>query len=478
MAQQQVKLFELIDGLLDSDNRTGLKTLLGDQRTSDIAEVVELLDSAQHRIIFDLLDKHSSAEVLEKVDEATRSKLFDLLEDEELTSLIAELAPDDAADLLAELPEEDSEEVLDHMPPEDADQIKGLMSYSEDSAGGIMDPVLVIVPEEATVGQAIDTIRAAELEEDFFNVYVVNRLGQFLGDIRISLLITKPESSRIKQLINTDTIYVKIDTDQEEVRNVFSKNDLIVVPVLDTDNHLVGRITADRVIEVAEEEAAEDMYVMAGTDAAELEKISIVHAARVRMTWLLPCLAGTAITAVVALFFRTVYAATDHFVIYTTTFAFAPMIAAISGNAGLQTSAIVVCGLATGDLAALRVGQVFAREVRVALLVAICCGIIGGFICGILPNIIGTGAIPDSNGNLAVTQIGLAEHMRIAIAFAIAMFSAIMVATTLGLFLPFLFRKVGIDPAISSGPLVTTANDSISVAIYMSLALMLVNYMP
>jgi magnesium transporter len=153
-------------------------------------------------------------------------------------------------------------------------------------------------------------------------------------------------------------------------------------------------------------------------------------------------------------------------VIYTAAIAFVPMIAAISGNAGLQTSAIVVCGLATGHLAAQKLNQVFMREVRVALLVAICCGVIGGVVCAILPQLLANSA--DSG------HADFAGHFRIVLAFGIGMFSAIMVATTLGLFLPFLFRRIGIDPAISSGPLVTTANDSISVAIYMTLTLLLV----
>jgi len=146
--------------------------------------------------------------------------------------------------------------------------------------------------------------------------------------------------------------------------------------------------------------------------------------------------------------------------IYTAAVAFAPMVAAISGNAGLQTSAIVVSGLATGHLAALKFSQVFTREVRIALVVALACGLIGGSVCAILLHF-----------RALSTAI---EPVRIVFALSIAMFSAIMVATTLGLFLPFLFRRIGIDPAISSGPLVTTANDSISVAIYMTLTLLLV----
>ena len=276
-------------------------------------------------------------------------------------------------------------------------------------------------------------------------------------------MLTAPENSKISTLIDPDTIYVFAEDDQEVVRNVFSKNDLIVVPVLDRSKRLIGRITADRIIEVAEEEAAEDLYTMAGTEPEELDKFSAFHAARIRMTWLLPCIFGTAITAVVMMFFKSHSPA-----IYLAAVAFVPMIAAISGNAGLQTSTIVVSGLATGHIAALKLNQVVSREFRIALVVALSCGIIGAIIRAILPEFLhGTEA---SVGELSHSAL----YIRTVLAFAAGMFSAIMVATTLGLFLPFLFRRIGIDPAISSGPLVTTANDSISVVIYMTLTLLLV----
>ena len=474
MVEGQKELLGQIEELLDSRKQPDLTALLAEQRSSDIAEIIELLDNDQRRVIFDVLEKPVSAEVLEKVDEATRSELHELLGETEYAQLISELDADDAADLLAELPEDESEEVLEHLLPDQAEKIKDLMSYSEDSAGGIMDPLVVSVDENATAKEAIERIRAAEIDEDFFSVFVVNSAGRFLGDVRIRYLITRPEDTKVKQLIDTETIYVMVNTDQEEVRNIFSKNDLIVVPVLDEDYKLVGRITADRVIEVAEEEAAEDMYAMAGTDAAELENFSTFHAAKIRMTWLLPCLAGTAVTAVVALSFKDIFFNAHLVAVYALAMAFTPMIAAISGNAGLQTSAIVVCGLATGDLAALKLGQVFVREVRVALIVALCCGLLGGLICATLPNIMNLGLVAGNADASHVPAVQSTEHIRIAVALIIAMFAAIMVATTLGLSLPFLFRKIRIDPAISSGPLVTTANDAISVAIYLTLTLLLI----
>ncbi len=461
MRDEQKQLLQQIEILLEANDSQALGKLLNEQRASVLAEVVELLDNEQRRAILDVLDKPISAEVLEKVDQATRSELFEIIPNEELISLILHVDPDDAADVLSELSEEESAKVLESISPDESAQIRNLMSYSEDSAGGIMDPVVISVPEQATVAEAISKIRAAEIDEDFFSVYVVDRFGRFLGDVRIRLLLTGPEDTKISTLIDPDTIYVTADADQEEVKNIFNKNDLIVAPVLSKKHKLIGRITADRIIEVAGQEAAEDLYTMAGTDANELDNVSVFHAAGVRMTWLLPALFGTAVTALVLMFFHRKFDFENLAVIYTAAIAFVPMIAAISGNAGLQTSAIVVCGLATGHLAAQRLSQVFMREVRVALLVALSCGIIGGLVCAFLPKLLGNPS-------------DFTDHFRIVLAFGTGMFSAIMVATTLGLFLPFLFRRIGIDPAISSGPLVTTANDSISVAIYMTLTLLLV----
>jgi magnesium transporter len=460
---QQI-LIQQIELLLESQDKPALTQLFEEQRESDIAEIVELVDNEQRRMIFDVLDKSTSAQVLEKVDEATRAELYELLNGQELAGIVLELDPDDAADVLQELPVEESEEVLESIPPAESAEIRKLMKYSEDSAGGIMDPLIISVPQSATVIEAVNKIRAAEIDEDFYSVFVVDNKGKFIGDVRIRLLLTKPESKRISELTDKDTIFVSVEDDQERVRNIFRDNDLIVVPVLDSEHKLVGRITADRVIEVADEEAAEDIYAMAGTDPSELESESVFRAARVRMTWLLPCLLGTAITAMLGLFFKDLFFKIELLPIFTVAFAFVPMIAAISGNAGLQTSAIVVSGLAAGHLADLRLKEVFQREVPIALLVAVFCALLGALANAVLPNLF----------SKEIQPIEWVIHIRIVTAFGVGMFAAIIVSTSLGLILPFIFRRIGIDPAISSGPLVTTANDSISVAIYMTLTLLLV----
>lgn len=482
MAEKRQLLLKRIEQLLEAGDKGKLRSLLDSEHNSDIAEIVEILHPDKSRIVFDSMEKTDAAEVFEKVDEATRAELFEVFSDDELVDLISELDPDDAADVLAELDKEESKEVLESMDREDAEQIKELMVYSEDSAGGIMDPHVLSVTEDALVNEAIERIRQAEVDEDFYTVFVTDEAGRFLGQVRIRQLITCRADCRIRDIIDTDVVTINVSDDQEAVFNRFQKHELIVAPVLDNEHRLVGRITADRIIAVAKEEAAEDLYAMAGTDAAELVNFSIVNAARVRMTWLLPCLAGTAVTAFCGFYFKQWFDVTDRLYIFTVAILFSPMIAAISGNAGLQTSAIVISGLATGDLAALRLKQVFAREVRVALLVALSCGLIGGIICGLLPiffdDIVGAAS---HNADAAAVQVSSAElpplapseHFTIAAAFSVAMFAAIMVSTTLGLSLPFLFRKIGLDPAISSGPLVTTANDSISVVIYLSLTMLL-----
>ncbi|HML72931.1 MAG TPA: magnesium transporter [Anaerohalosphaeraceae bacterium] len=483
MSEEKIEIYHEIIALLEENNLKALGAFLDLQRASDIAEAVEMLDNDQKRKVFDAMeDKELAAEVLEKVDEATRAELFEeVLENEEIADLVSELPPDEAADVLAEMDEEESQEVLANLDDDDARQIQGLMKYEEDSAGGIMHPMILAVEENLTVQQTIDLIRKAEGQEEFYCVFVVNKQRRFLGTVGIRHLLLATPQTQMGKIVDPEAIYVTVDTDQEEIRNLFKKNNLLVAPVVDEQKRLVGGITADRIIEVAEEEAAEDIYAMAGTDAEELESFSAFHAARVRMTWLLPCLLGTAITAFLGLYFKNLFIEWNQLYIFVMAFLFAPMIGAISGNAGLQTSAIVVCGLATGDLAALRIGQVFLREVRVALLVAVCCGIIGGLLCAYLPQIISPhldqeiqDAANSSQSNPAGTPaIYARQQTQIAIALGSAMFSAIMVSTTLGLLLPFIFRRIGLDPAISSGPLVTTANDSISVAIYMLLTILL-----
>jgi magnesium transporter len=226
------ELLQEIAPLLERDRQATLGELLYDWRPSDIAEIVELVDDDRRRLIFDVLEPPVAAEVLEKVNEATRDRLFEILTEEEIHRVFSELDWDDAADLLAEMPEDVADKAIRSLSLTDRLQVHKLMRYSEDSAGGIMDPVVISAPEDATIAEAVSKIRMAEIDEDFYSVYVVDNDGRFIGEVRLRFLLTRRENTRIGDLVDRDTIYVRTDTDQEQVRNIFRKNDLIVVPVL------------------------------------------------------------------------------------------------------------------------------------------------------------------------------------------------------------------------------------------------------
>ncbi|MBN1347140.1 MAG: magnesium transporter, partial [Phycisphaerae bacterium] len=300
-------------------------------------------------------------------------------------------------------------------------------------------------------------------EEPFF-IYVVDEKDRLRGLVPLRKLITVPPNTAISAIMNRDVVSVTVDEDQEEVVNVIRRHDLPAVPVLDLDGRLVGRITHDDVADVIFEEADEDMLRMAGTDAAELERASSVRAARVRMTWLLPCLIGTAGTALVMALFRAPVGSANFGILIL----FAPMIMAMGGNSGIQASTIIIRGLATQEMAGQSVLLALRREAPIAVLVGLACGVVAGILAFAVVSLHGALGLQEMlnepPADLHPTAVG--------VAVSLAMLLAILMAVGLGTFLPFGFRKVGIDPAIASGPLITTSNDVISVSIYLSIGLL------
>jgi len=457
--QVRKQLLDRIEHLIAKQDFEELRTLLNESRSSDVAEVVEVLDEIARQILFDLLDPRDAGEVLEKIDEATRSEVVEDLTSDELTDIVATLPPDEAADMVADLSEEQSEQVLDHIPKAESDQIEKLLTYDEESAGGIMTPDVLKVNVRDDIAEAIERIRRADPEEDFYYVFVVDDKGIFKGAVHIQTLLRRSPDTIIASILDNELPTVGVNADQEEIANTFRKNDLIVMPVVDDAGKLVGRITVDDVVDVMEEEAEEDALMMAGTHPAELDTLNPFRAASVRLPWLLTCLASSMFSAIVLLaLFKPHFSGPQWFSI----FMFLPAIAAIGGNSGLQTSAVVVRGLATGDLAALAFGQVFLRESRVAVIVAGFCAIFAGVAAGAWLTV--------HPGELAADQAP-----KLGLSVGLAMFCGIMLSTTLGFLLPFLFRRIGIDPAISSGPLVTTLNDALGILTYFSLAFLLLN---
>lgn len=447
--------YDRVKAALESEESGALAAALADVHAADIAEIYDLLDDEDRSKLIYSLPARTTAEVIVLLDEAERGDFVDDLDSRELTELVSEMEPDDAADLLGELPEEQREDVLELIPDEQSDKIEELLSYAEDSAGGIMTKDLVALPDQATVGEAITEIRR-DPDEDLHYVYVVGDHGKLTGVVPLRRLVLQDKNVPLDSICDREPIVVRVDDDQEKVVYIFSKYDLAAVPVVDAENHLLGRITHDDIMDVIEEEADEDMYRMAGTTPAELESTSVIRAAGIRLSWLVPCLLSMGITAAVMTISQQWFAV--H--VYTALIVFVPMIGAIGGNCGIQISTIVVRGLATGELASSKFRTAFMRESRIALLMAPVCGatawIIGRFL---LPALLRIAHAPSG-----------ADLGRVALAVSTGMTVAILVAATLGMILPFIFRRIGVDPAIASGPIVTTVNDILSVTTFLGLA--------
>lgn len=456
---QTKQLLEKIEELIESQNHQELKELLNMSRSSDLAEVVEVLDEIARQILFDLLDPKEAGEVLEKIDEATRSEVVEDMTSQELGDIVSTLPPDEAADVVALLSDDQAEEVLDAIPQDESEQLEKLLSYPEDTAGGIMTPEVVKVFSDACIRDAIRAYRLADHNEHFYFVYVVEHDDKLSGCVDIQTLLKFPGGTLVTQVMKQIPA-IHFQADQEHIANIFRKNDLISAPVVDDNNILIGRITVDDIVDVMEEEAEEDVFKMAGTDPMELETRSSFKAALVRLRWLLSCMVCGMTCSVIAYnFFQKQFSDTA---LWAGLLTFVPAIAGVGGNSGTQTSTVVVRGLATGDLAALDILNVYLRECRIAIIVAFLCSLVSAGIAFASMNLLAGSYSPFIS--------------TICLSVGLAMFMAIMFSTSVGLFLPFIFKKVGIDPAISSGPLVTTANDVISSAVYFTISLTILHF--
>ncbi len=457
------KLLDRIEDLIETQSLDELRSLLADSRSSDVAEVVEVLDEVARQILFDLLEPKEAAVVLEKIDEAIRNEIYEELSDDELRDMVQSLPPDEAADIVAELPEARTEGLLDLIPDAESEQIEKLLTYEDDTAGGIMTPELVRVRIDQTIREAIEEFRKFDPEEDeVFYAFVVDGHGIYKGVVSVHSMLRYPRITPLKDVMEDELPTIEAHMDQEAIANIFRKNDLYVAPVVDRQGRLLGRITVDDVVDVMEEEAEEDVMVMAGTHPDEFLTNQPLKAASVRLPWLLTCMVSSMCSAgIIYRIFGAQIAAVD----WACLLMFVPAIAAMGGNSGMQTSTVVVRGLATGDLAAMDLFQVFAREFKVSSIVSVICGMLSGIMAYIWLHV-SPARVQDA------PPFDMGHSLPLGLAVGSAMFLAIQISTFMGMVLPYLFRRMGIDPAISSGPLVTTANDMLSYLIYFSLALL------
>lgn len=452
------ELHEQLGQILQKEDEVGLREYLRDIDPADVAEVFELLEDVDRSRVMFALHSGAAAELIALLDEAVRDEVVDELPGDRLAAMVTEMPPDDAADVVAELTAEESHELLERLPVEQSEEIEKLLKYDENTAGGLMTPHVLSVPHLHCVREAIDYLRRADIDSEVFQIYTTDAEGRLSGTVLPQRLLISEPGRLLSELMEPVPTEVTAEEDQEVVVHLFRKYDLTSLPVVDEQGKLVGHITVDDAMDVAAEEADEDIFHMAGTDAAELESSSILRASGIRFTWLLPSFVFMAGTAVViwlssqGLFEPKVHAAL---------IAFVPMIGALAGCCSVQTSTIITRGFATGELAASSMRLAFRREGRIALMLAPCCAIVAWGVAQ-------TGAKLFANSQEAVGP-GI-SMLRIANAVGLGMLVGIGTASLLGISMPFLFRRLGIDPAIAAGPVVTALNDVVCVTIYLTLA--------
>jgi magnesium transporter len=428
-----------LEALVQGGDQKALRNFLALLQPADLAVILDRLERDLWPKVIAPLDIAQISDLMEELPDHLRDDLAELLSHDQLTSAFVEMASDDAADVIADLPRPLARKVLKALPKEDRREVETLLRYPEDTAGGLMQIELVSIPEQATVDEAVEAIRAnAEEVGDLHFVYVVDDDNRLVGSLSLDKLILARSNTPVGKLADRDFHSVTTDVDQEEVAQMFKRYDLVSLPVVDDQGMLLGRILHDDAVDVIEEEAEEDILRMAGAEEPELVYTNrVFKIASVRLPWLLANLAGGLVTGYLLWQFSLTFP--DMAVLIS----FAPVIAAMGGNVGTQSSTIVVRGFATGRIDYANLSRFMTRELAI--------GVIMGLSCG-----------------LAVGLIARLWHGMPILGFTVgvAMSAAITVSAIMGVLVPVLFRLIKIDPAIAAGPLVTTINDIVGITIY------------
>lgn len=435
------ELLQELHTLLAEGEEGALEIFLRLARPEDIAEWLDLLDPEHRQRILSALDHTAAGVVLADASPSIRAELVEDLDTERLARIAEAMPLDEAADLIGELEKEDGEAVLHRISREDQRVLRGLLRYAEDTAGGIMNPQVVALHADATVDDAVRHMRTIDPDTVTAAVYVVDPADRLLGVVRLRQLVTTHPEVRLGDVMESDVIAVQVEADQEEAADLVDKYDFMALPVVDVDGRLLGAVTVDDVLDVIAEEATEDIYKMAGSSAEEEESESILHIARYRLPWLLICLLGTQLSTFVQVM------AQQRVTLYAQVSVFTAAIMAMAGNTSLQSSTTTVRRLALDSLPRARFLRHVLREVVVALLMGSVCGVVAtGF------------------------ALLFGHNPLIGLALGVAMAFGMSAASMLGAAMPIVLDLLGIDPAVASGPLVSTINDSLALAVYFTTA--------
>jgi len=409
---------------------------------ADIADLIDNLKEQEKIHLFSLLDVEKASDVITELSDISREQILEDISDKKLAEIIDEMDSDDAADVIAELPEDQAKAILEEIEPEESEDLKELLKYEEDTAGGIMQSELVSVHSDATINKALSAVVEASDEiEKLYNVFVVDSDEKLVGAVPLQKLITSRRTSPAMEAIDKTIPSVNVDVDQEEVARMFEKYDLVSLPVVNNENHLLGRITVDDIVDVIEEETSEDIYRIAGLDEDDSIFNEPVQSVKKRLPWLYLNLLTALASALVIGFFEN----TIQMVIALAVFM--PVVAAIGGNAGSQTLTLIVRGMA--------LGEVTFENSKKALYNQITVGVVNGLAVGVVIGVI------------AYLWKGMPV---LGLVLGLAMIINVFVGTLIGTLVPLSLKWLKADPALGSHIFVTAFTDAFGFFSFLGLA--------
>lgn len=443
------EIFDNISTLIENQEKESVITLLAGLHPADIGEIINHLNFDDAVYTFKLLNSETAGQVITELDENLRENILGHIEPQKIADIVDHLDTDDATDIVSDLPENVAEEVLEKIDKEYSEDVKELLKYPEDSAGGIMNSDFVFVYDDAVVSDAIEEVRKnAEEIDHIYYIYVLEPDNKLAGTVTIKSLLTNPLDTKIEKIMERDLVYVTPEIDQEEVARMIEKYDLVSIPVVDENRIMLGRITVDDVVDVIHEEASEDLQRVAGLSEEEEFSDSAFRISRIRLPWLLVALFGQVISAIVMSSFE---ASLEKMIIASF---FVPIVMAMGGSTGTQAAIVMVQSITESEYWISDSFRRLFKEFRVALLNATVCGLV----------------------LLFISHFFFRNSFDFTLVLTAALFIIMTNATMVGAVIPIGFKKFGADPAIATGPFVTTMNDVLGLIIYLTLiSLFLVN---
>ncbi|MEK9755934.1 MAG: magnesium transporter [Bacteroidota bacterium] len=438
------ELINKIKKLIENEDKDKLISILKDLHYADLAEILELIEISEIVYLVKIFDKQKIADALAEIDEDLREAVLEKLSAKEIAEKIEELDTDDAADVISELTQERQERVFSQIKDSElTTDIKELLKYDEDTAGGLMAKELIKVNEDLSISKCLDEIRKqAKDVTRVHSIYVVDSKNKLKGRLSLKDVVTAKPRSKVKDIFIPNVDFVTVDQDGEEVAKIMSKYDLEAIPVTNKRKTLLGRITIDDIVDLIKDEADKDYQLAAGISSEVEVNDSIFQLTKARLPWLFLGLLGGLGSVFILKDFEQIMSQPD----LRNLFFYTPLIAAMAGNVGVQSSAIIVQGLANDLVKGSLLNRLF-KEVGLSLINGLALSII----------LIIFGQIVNQDLYLSITIAG-------------SMMGVIVIAALVGTFVPIILDKQGIDPAIATGPFITTANDIFGIFLFFYIA--------